>query len=44
MMFSEEECLEMIKYIDENNSGEVLVNEFISKLATLIYKSYPSDK
>ena len=44
VLFSEEECTEMVKYIDADGSGEIDINEFVSKLQTLIYKSYPKDK
>lgn len=32
IMFSEEECEEMVKYIDADGSGEIDINEFTSKL------------
>lgn len=34
----------MVKYLDEDNSGTIELSEFIQKLQSLIYKSYPKDK
>ena len=44
IMFSEYECEEMVKYLDEDGSGSIELNEFIQKLQNLIYKGYPKDK
>ena len=43
-MFTEEECNELLNFIDEGHEGDVDLSEFISKLQSLIYKYYPKEK
>ena len=43
LMFSEEECEELVQFIDADNSGDIDLKEFVSKIGGLIYKSWPKD-